>query len=242
MEDARHMIITKRKFFLTHVRIILDDEELKKYFREKRYSYITGLSYKQFDFGAGVAVKHKKTILISLGDTPEKILGGFHPSTRHEVRRALGDADLTIRSDDLNTDAIYQLYASFERAQGRIPHGRSIFLGSKVFGAYRDGELISAIICYDAKPILRSRANFSKRLMVSDNKDRRAVSGATKRLIYEICLYGRAHGYLYFDQGSVNLTDQKKKSIGEFKSSFGGELVDEYTYTYRGRILQFLGL
>ena len=133
------------------------------------------------------------------------------------------------------------MYVNFEHIQGRKPHDRSIFLGSKVFGAYRNGELISGIICYGAKPILRSRANFSKRLIVVDRESRRAVSNATKRLIYEICLYGRTNGYTYFDQGSVNLMDPKKKSIGEFKSSFGGEFVDEYTYTYRGWPLRFFG-
>lgn len=235
------MIIRKRKLLLTHVRIILDDTELEKYFYEKRHSYITGLSYHRFDFGDDVSVKQKQTMLISLAQTPEEILGGFHASTRNEVRRTLRDTSLSIICDGDDTENTYKLYADFERAQGRKPHNRSIFFGSKIFGAYRAGELISGIICYDAKPILRSRANFSKRFVASDKESRRAISNATKRLIYEICLYGRANGYQYFDQGSVNLTDPKKKSIGEFKSSFGGTFVDEYTYTYRGWVFRFLG-
>lgn len=239
------MVITKRKFFLTHARIILDDKNLEEYFREKKYSYITGLSYNRFDFGPDVSVKHKKTILVSLLQDPEQLFMGFNANTRNEVRRALDENCLNIVADDKNRGMVYDLYAAFERAQSRRPQDASIFLGSKVFNAYHNGDLISVVICYDAPPVLRSRANFSKRLDAEDKEKRRLISRATRLLIYEICLYGRAHGYKYFDQGSVNLIDPKKKSIGEFKGGFGGELVDEYSYEYRGllaRLAKMIGL
>jgi|SRR3989344_3518438 len=239
------MIITKRKFFLSHARIILDDAQLEKCFREKNHHYITGLSYHKFNFGPGISIKSKKTMLISLRQSIEQIFEGFNANTRNEVRRATEEKELLITCDDRSYDAIYDMYMRFEKEQGRVPHDRSIFLGSKVFSAYYKGELISAIICYDAKPILRSRANFSKRMESASPEKRRIISRATRRLIYEICLYGKEHDYEYFDQGSVNLTDPRKKFIGEFKSSFGGELVDEYSYEYRDwfvRVAKIMGL
>lgn len=235
------MIIEKQKFGFRSARVILNDEELRHAIVSKRFSYVTGISYHKMQWDHTLAVKEKKTITISLIPKAEDILGGFTPSARNEVRRTYDDDKFTIVPDDKNFGEVYLLYSTFEREQGRVPFDKkSIFAGCKAFSVYYERELVSGIICYDAYPYLRSRANFSKRLATSDNNKKRIIGRASKRLIYEICLYGHERGYELFDHGSVNFDDKEKSGIREFKSSFGGEIVPEYTYTYKSGVFRFL--
>jgi hypothetical protein len=50
--------------------------------------------------------------------------------------------------------------------------------------------------------------------------------------MFEICKYGQAHGAKLVDLASINLTDPAKKSIADFKSSFGGKIENEYQYIW----------
>ena len=235
------MIIEKRKLFFSSARIILDDAALRSAISSKKYSYVTGISHHRVDIpGVRVAVKRKKTICVNIHRPMEAIFADFTASARNEVRHTWSDPKFTVADDDKNYDAIYRLYMDFEQAQGRKPFDRSIFLGCKAFSAYYDGELVSGVICYDSPPYLRSRANFSKRLSVADGEFLRIVSRASKRVMYEICSYGAAHGYTFFDHGSVNVDDPGKAGIREFKSSFGGEMVDEYTYTCKSPLFRLV--
>ncbi|MDP2947297.1 MAG: hypothetical protein Q8N88_04215 [Nanoarchaeota archaeon] len=67
------------------------------------------------------------------------------------------------------------------------------------------------------------------------------ISIATRRLVYEVCKYGKEHNYKLFDLGSMpaDLKDKKKAGIAAFKGSFGGTLEDEYTYTYKSKLYKF---
>jgi len=109
------------------------------------------------------------------------------------------------------------------------------------FSAYYKGELISLILCFDSFPYLRARSICSKRLEINDKEKYKIISNSTRRLVYEICKYGKERHYRLFDLGSMpsNLKDKKKTGIAKFKGAFGGKLEDEYTYTYKSSLYKF---
>jgi hypothetical protein len=235
------MIIKKRKFlFFTSARIILDDQKLVRAFHEKKYYYLSGLSYRRFDFGPAVSVKQKQTILIDLVPQPEEILASFHDTTRNEIRRTFRMPDVTFVSDDKNLRAARTLYRRFETFQKRIFPFPVSLVGHRLFSAYSHNELIAAVLCYDAPPILRARAIFSRRHETHSPKERNETGYATRRLVYEASRWGHEHGYQFFDMGAINTRDPAKASITAFKRGFGGKEIDEYTYTSTSMIIAFL--
>lgn len=222
-------------------RVILHDEALRSAIALGRYLYVSGISYNKLTLGPRVAVKQKKTIIVPLGGNMNTLFQSFRRDTRNEIRHTFHDDRFSFVRNDANISGVYALYTAFERAQGRTPFRKSaLFDGCKIFSAYYDNTLISSIICYDAFPVLRSRANFSRRLEATDNGMKRIISRATRRIVYEICRFGHDNNYRYFDHGSVNLTDSAKRGIANFKSGFGGEVVDEYTYTYKSKLYDFI--
>ena len=229
------MLIEQQKFLFRSARVILDDSLLLRLLHEKRHAYISGISYNKLEVGSGVRIKPKKTIVISLQSDMEEVFNGYSDTVKNEIRRTFSMPELAFRTDS-DIDQAYELYRRFEERQGRTPHNEYSFRKSKIFNAYLDGLLVSSIACYDAFPHLRVRAIYSRRLVVGDKKQYAVIGYATKRLIYGICSYGKKNGYKDVDMGSVNLTDPKKKGIAQFKSSFGGTIVDEYTYTYESFI------
>ena len=234
------MIIERKRPFLSSARIILDDELLGRAMREKDYAYITAISHNRFDLGADVSVKPKKTIGIRLqGKTIDELLQSFNDTSRNEVRRTFGMSEIEVRVDT-DPDAAYDLYMRFERAQGRTSQRKESFLQSKIWNAYLEGHLVSSIACYDAKPILRIRAIYSERMWKENKEKYQKIGFATKRLVYEICKYGVENGYALVDMGAANFTDPAKKGVTQFKSSFGGGVMDEYTYTYKSSLFRFI--
>lgn len=229
-----------KKFIFNTVRIVMEDDKIDKYLDKKKYQKIVIITYNKLDIGKDFHVHHKLTPNIYLDKDLEDILLGFGASTRNQVRRTFREPDLKFVSNDKNFNEIYNIYKSFEYAQGRVPFSKKAMKDYLVFSAYYKGELISLILCFDSFPFLRSRSICSKRLETEyrDRKKYRIISIATRRLVYEVCKHGKERGYKLFDLGSMpsNLKDKKKAGIAEFKSSFGDRLEDEYTYTYKSKI------
>ncbi|MFC1595088.1 hypothetical protein ACFL3E_01520 [Patescibacteria group bacterium] len=219
------------------MRIVLDDKKLKQALEKKGHFYISGVSYNGSFGSKDILIKQKKTPVISLIDTDkDKILGSLHDTTRNEVKRTFKMPELSFRLPDDNRSEIYKLYKKFEKKGGRIVRRKSYFKNSIFAGAYWKDKLIAGIICYDIFPYLRVNAIVSERLQESEIK--KAVSFATRRLIFELCSHGMQKGYLLIDLGGVNLEEKEKSGITAFKMSFGGELINEYTYTYKSPVFK----
>ena len=235
MENYSAMIFEQRKFFFKTIRIILDDEVLKRTLQARSHSYITGLSYNNFPAGSEVHIKSKKTTVIELGDDYFK---RFNDTTRNEIRRTEKVSDLSFQIPDTNRDAVYRLYRAFESEGNRIVRPAAYFHRSVFFGAYLGGELMAAILCYDAYPYMRAHAIVSS--LLENSLHRKWKSFVLRRLVFEICNYGKERDYLWFDLGGVNLSDEEKAGITAFKLGFGGRMISEYTYTYKSPFLRFL--
>lgn len=231
----------ERKYlFFTYARVILDDELLDRLVHERAYSYIVGISHKELSFNVPVSIRKKQTINILINKPWEEIFRGFNETARNEIRRTEKMEDLRFTRNDGNWKDVYAMYLRHRKERGLPVHALVFLQQCMLFNAYWKGALISTITCYDAHPYLRIQNIFSR--TEEGNKDLRRVAGyAARRLIYEICKYGNMHGYQLLDMASANFTNPTKAGITQFKNSFGGEVANEYTYTYKSPLIRFAG-
>ncbi len=131
---------------------------------------------------------------------------------------------------------MYRIYSHFETSQGRRPMTWYEFKQYEGIRCEYGGYPIAAITFTQTYPYLRVRSIFSV-------PKTREVANGTRRLIYELCLYGKRIGYTGFDLAFVNFKDPAKKGVTDFKMSFNGYVVDEYIYIYKSpftKIVEYL--
>jgi len=232
------MIIESRKFIFNTVNVILEDDKLEGIIKSGKYSKISATTYAEKDL-PGFDVLTKTTALISLGEKEDDILGKFNDTTRNEIRRTYKNKNLKFVTDDKNFDESYSLYKDFEYTQGRVPVSGKELKKIKLFAAYFKEEMISAIYVAESFPYLRIRSIFSKRLKTDDKETRKIISNATRRLTWEVCLWGKKNNFKSLDMASVNFKNPKTATITKFKMSFGGKVVNEYTYIYKSNWFKF---
>ena len=193
------MIRIYRKLFFSKLIIALDDEyfdELIKKRLYKSYSSVVALTYRDLtlpDFGRMV----KTTALIDLTQTPSAVFARFNDTTRNEIRRTENNERLRFKAEDQNFHGLYDLYKKFEFSQGRVPIRFIEFQNYPIFAAYLDDELISAVSIFSGGKHLRIRSIFSKRLAVDDKEMYKIISNASRRVIWEVCTWGKNGGFLF---------------------------------------------
>lgn len=234
------MIQKRNKLILRSLRVLYQNEDLVTLLDKNKYDYITVISYADLGLEKeGYSLKHKKLANIALNSTIDEVLEKFARRTRQEVLSTYKITDLEFRVNDQNLKETYRLYKDFERAQGRKPWGKESFNGIINFNAYYKGELIASVPCYDVFPYLQVRAIFSKRMGETDKELYRLIGSATRRLIFEICKYGKERDYKFVGLGSVNYSTDQKSNVANFKMFFGSQLGDEYTYIYKSPKFSF---
>ena len=233
------MMLISKKFIFKTALIVLEDEAAQPIIDSGKYSFIRVVSYKDKDI-PGFIKSAKTTALIDLTQSEDDIFSKFNDTTRNEVRKTMKEGGISIKSGVPIDDASYDMYSAFEFAQGRAPVPRSELKDCLLFGVYLSGDLLSGIFVIPSKPYLRIRSIFSKRLQTEDKEMYKHISNATRRAMWEICLWGKKEGYRSLDLASVNLTNPKTANITKFKMSFGGAIVNEYTYTYKSKLFSSL--
>jgi len=231
------MIIKINKFGFKVIRYIL--EPFENFSLTKKYSLVQVLNYKKTNY-PGFTRRSKKTPIINLGRSQEDIFINFNSTARNEIRRSEKINKLEFKILDNNIKEAYNIYAGHERAQGRKPERKAEFKGGKIFSAYYKKKMIAVIICFHGSDYLRAKSISSRRMENINREMLKIISFATRRLVWEICKYGKSNNYKGFDLGSINLTDSGKKGIAAFKQSFGAEIIDEYNYVYKNRIYRFI--
>lgn len=231
------MMLKQRRMFFNIISLILEDEMIPGIMRDGGYSKISITTYKKMNlFGFEELVK--TTALIDLTLNTDDIFNKFSDTTRNEIRKTYRNDDFVIINDDNNFDDAYRLYEKFEYAQGRAPVARNALKKCKLFSVYFKKELMSAIFITESPKYLRIRSIFSKRLQMKDKEMYKIISNATRRVIWETCLWGKENGFQSLDMASVNFKNPKTANITKFKMSFGGNVVNEYTYTYKSKTLR----
>lgn len=233
------MILERKKLFFNTILMILEDAALPEAVKSGKYSYISAMSYKKMDL-PGFDVITKTTALIGLDDVEDDIFKKFSDTTRNEIRKTYRNEDLKFIADDKNFEESFILYRSFEYAQGRVPVSTEDLRKTKFFGAYYKGALISGLYIIESSPYLRIRSIFSKRLGASDDKELYKIIGnSTRRLVWEVCLWGKKNNFTSLDLASVNFENPKTANITKFKMSFGGKVISEHTYIYKSDLFKF---
>lgn len=230
--SSNNMILERAKFGFRTARVTLEDDRLPAMRDSGAYSSIIAVSYKKMDL-PGFARTEKTTALVDLTRSEDDIFKSFNDTTRNEIRKTLKDDDISVAVAIPIAEESYNLYSSFELTQGRLPVHRADLGGCIFFGTYREKELLSGIFVIQSRPYLRIRSIFSKRLHVEDKEMYKHISNATRRAIWEICRWGKQNSFQSLDMASVNLSNPKTVSIAKFKMSFGGNIITEYTYTYK---------
>lgn len=178
-------------------------------------------------------------MLIDLCKSLPEILQGFNDTTRNEIRRTEKINKLFFRNGSLPNTESYKLYSDFEFSQRRVPVNFQAISSTLLFSAYYNNEIISGVYLISAGKYLRIRSIFSKRTNAGDKEVYKIIGYATRRIIWEICKWGKNNGYVSLDMASVNINNPKTLSIAKFKMSFGKELVPEYTYIHKTKAFAF---
>jgi len=234
------MTITKNRLFFKTAFITLDDKAIRPLYESGEYSSIIALSYEKMDI-EGFVRTEKTTALIDTSVSEDEIYGRF--SEREKIAKTYKTPELSFAVDDQNKQPVYRAYSDFEFSQGRAPISIEQFEQFRLFSAYLHGEPVSGINIIESAHYIRIRSIFSKRLTIGDKAMYRLIASSSRRVMWELCKWAHEHGYRSVDLASVNLVDQAKKGISDFKMSFGGTIVTEYTYTYKSRLftsLEFL--
>jgi hypothetical protein len=236
---TQNPIKERRYVFFRSARVILDENLFLKLLQKKEHSFIVAILQNNITVPDFVIRKQKRTANISLRRAPAEILQSFHDTTRNEVRRTFTMEGLTITQDDARFTEAYALYKTFRLAKGLPVKPPSFLRQAMRMSAYWQDTLIAVVTWYDVTPYMRIQHIFSRD---AKTPEERKISGyATRRLIYEICVYGSNAGREYLDLASVNMYNIAKQGITNFKLSFGASLADEYIYTYKSPFLRWVG-
>lgn len=226
------MIFLRKKIGLYSIRVILDDAAFLEARKQAKYSAITAVSYNKINLPE-YRVVEKPTCLIDLSVPEIDIFQNFNDTTRNEVRRTERLPDLVFLSALVPTESSYETYSKFEYAQGRAPGSWDEIKHTLFFGAFKNDDLISGVFVIPSSTFLRVRSIFSERLLAPDKETRQIISYSSRRVMWEICKWGKINGFKSLDLASVNSSTPKSASIAKFKLSFGGKVIPEYTYIYQ---------
>lgn len=198
---------------------------------KERFDYVNIVSYGKADL-KDFSVILRKDAVIDLSKGAEKIFANFNSTTRNHIRRAEKIKDLEFIHLDNNIEEVYELQKEFDFGRGWAPRPREEIIKSKIFSAYFKKKLISAVVLYEHGAILRISKIFSKRLSLKTDSLKALLGYAGKRLIFEVCKYGKENNYEILDLGGINLNEPEKSGIARFKQNFGIEIKDVYIYRH----------
>ena len=242
-QSSRMRIIKHRGPFRA-VEIFLEDVSISEIRNlQKQFQRISILVHRPLELSPVFRLRHKKTPNIHLEEGIEKVFFAFQRTVRNEIHKTERMENLEIRLPDHERESAFRAYQDFEFAQHRAPIQRSEFDQFILAGAYLDGRFISGITFFQTGSSIRVRSIFSLRLGLKELEDKelyRTIGNASKRLVYEICRYGISNGATIVDLASINLTDPAKKSIADFKGSFGAAIEDEYQYAWSSPIFRLM--
>lgn len=187
------------------------------------YSFV--VSYGEFQ-DSDYEVVDKNSCLINLSGDIDSIFSTFKATCRNEIRRTEKIAGLSFHDKVEDFDGIYSFHRECEEQRDWYPIPREELRNSIVFySAYR-GIPISGMSCYSSGTRLRVGRIFSRRRADHfENLQPIVFSGAARRIVFELCKFGKERGFLTLDLGGIDIADSTKSGITQFKMSFSGEAV-----------------
>ncbi|PIT90992.1 hypothetical protein COU17_02745 [Candidatus Kaiserbacteria bacterium CG10_big_fil_rev_8_21_14_0_10_49_17] len=208
--------------FLTQDASLLPLDSLRK-----RNAYIHIYSYARAAL-PGFEETSQHIIIINLRHSLEDIFDAFKKNTRNEIRKTENIPELTFSIPDRKNRDSYRFYTAIKKRDGVTPDAYIEFRGCLFFNAYYKGKMIVSVSCYDTGEILRLKHIVSERK--NPSFDATLIGYATRRVMWELCKYGKERGYSTIDLAGANVSEANKSGITAFKQSFGGELKEIWVY------------
>jgi hypothetical protein len=233
MKDLRKYLFFKYLYFLLEP---VNIQDLLQFIN--KYDFIQIISHGIIDdIPKNFVCSVKKNTRIRLYDVDDKdIFYKFHKTTRNEIHKSYTIDNLNFiifNQDDKKFEEFYALYRLHENSQGRLPENKKNFYGYQVCAAIFKNQMISAVsFCETGLNIIRVKSISSLRLETEDVIFKKIISLSSRRVIWEICQYGKQRDCRFVDLAYVSLTGLRS-GIDHFKLSFGGEIIDDYTYIYK---------
>ncbi|MGB0578171.1 MAG: GNAT family N-acetyltransferase [Limisphaerales bacterium] len=192
------------------------------------------------DEARGFERERKFTKLIDVTQDEDKIFANFSKTSRYEVRRAGKEKlDFGVITDKAVFEKFYNEFAA-AKDLGQMDE---MFLNAywphmKVTSMGRDGEpfVMHAYVVDEKLGRLNLSHSASGFRGMYDKELRRLYGRANRLLHFEDMKWACREGYRCYDFGGYALETKDKSlaAVNEFKDSFGGELVEESSFTSTG--------
>lgn len=177
------------------------------------------------------------TLLIDLSLDTESILKAMHKNMRYQLRRAEKD-DFSWR-EIKDTKAFQEFYNNFAQEKG-LP-----FLRDNVLAAEKTHLNIYEVVLHDDVVVAhaylidpeekRARFLYGASVRLNEKFDQNLIGRANRLGHWKEIQHFKEMGLQVFDFGGYakDTNDPEKKGIGNFKSAFGGVVVQENSYNTR---------
>jgi hypothetical protein len=186
---------------------------------------------------AGFHREPKFTLVVDLKLTAEEILAQFAKNTRYEVNRAMKEGVRFERETE--REAFQKFFAEFSETKGRLP------LEPRVLAAYWPQMQVTKALLgeepmamhsylYDSPlrraVLLHTASHFRAE---ADGPKRSLIGRANRCLHFQDMVHFQSQGAELYDFGGYakDTTDPELEHINQFKSGFGGTLIEESTCT-----------
>lgn len=191
------------------------------------YEYIFIIDYSNTIADNRFDIIDKTSCIVDVTVGSEEVLNSFHKKNRQHIRKADKIEGLTFSQGITNFEEEFKFYKKCENERNWLPVPKEEFKNSIVFTALINGERIAGVTAYTEANMLRLGRIYSTRRTNDTEEISNLVSGsASKKLIYDFCLYAIENGYKFVDLGGIDLDDDGKAGIARFKQSFNPQLKD----------------
>lgn len=225
------MIIERRKGIVRDTLVLFEDTAVVGSIHKGFFDRMTLMRYSEVSIPAFLLTQKKQTAVIDLSGPIEGVLHSFNDTAQKKISRTMRYEGFRFEMSGYPfPPEVRELYVEFERGRGRVPFSVEAFRECLAFFVYDKDVLVSGAFVYPTSPVARARSFFSRRRIVQDHEVYKRVSYASNRVIFEICRWAKEKERNGFDLGPVNMLDEKKSGITNFKLSFNPRLMPEYTY------------
>lgn len=193
--------------------------------------------------GSRLVIRREGTFTVCNGlrQPLEELWNGFAPYNRAEIRKAerLGERVRITRNEQAGLNDFLTVFNDFARHKDGVrPISERLLrryegLADRLV-LYLDGEpmVVNLVLRDPESSRVRGLYNASRRLEADEPKKARLVGNLNRLLHWRNMGLYKAEGFDTYDWGGVS--GDRSDGRAKFKMSFGGDLVEEYTYLCAG--------
>lgn len=228
--------------FITHKAPFFSRKEVWFYNGEAPGSaaYMTFSAARKVLEGKNVFLERYQTCIIDLGKSEDELYKGIHPTYRYDIRNAEKqgiEVEFCISPESEACDKLaldYNVFAKKKKLgnlscrwlrtiakSGNLAYSRAL---------YEDTIVATHLYLFDKKTV-----SLVSSFHNTDFDNDKIRSEANKLLHFKDVLYFKRMGLKYYDFGGLNR--KKLPGVSKFKTSFGGEIIENFRYIQTSQLL-----